>query len=986
MDLRSGNSSRQRFRLGTFNSLSYVALGPTATNCAESRHPGIIRSGIPYLAFSPPLFSEVSQLRLNEEDVWRPPYPALLFAYKVPTIASDIVGRCLGFVPDCYHSRFKERFKAFDSELPQIFIETVPALLHARACLAQHIDCDDLVQGVSCLSGISLEALLDKVPIIPQHVLQQLRVPLAEWRCALPESISGRDPREGRFKLGYIGQDVTSTTTEPESSQQKALTLPHWAVISGARLMFSTVMGKIPPTEHEITLLLFDLSSSASLIKTLSQIHADDAVIGNGQRHLVDRARLGRFLLPAFQIAAEQGFITPTDDRPHRPVTVAELLSFYAGGRVEPSLFDLVLASCIANTGTQDISLVPTSVINRFLDSDVNQKELALLTHQYFQPTIVISASSSTKTVLFRDPREGTTSIAICEITTSNTINGNLTAKCEARLCCALSSPLDCNIPTAGFTEYQNRTQTLLEVLFPSHTVPWAWWQCSAQDSCPEGQPFDQPGRNADWAVRTSVLLDAQGTTNDPALQLLDLLFNLFTPARLNIQMLDRYRCRWDALLCANARLALSLTLPEISNLSISIEWYRWTVANARKADRDRLVRRFLHFGNHPVDVQIVLGQDCWTEQLFKILVPIALGDPAYDCQLFNTSYLGIIQFSGADPSIEQYYGSAMGSSGEAFRLNEHKSFLGKDPEEMKYLRGHPTSGALYFHEVGVTPGAQHFSHSLFRFPKTPQHRPASIHSRLLAYATEQFNIISTGKLNHCLIRRKIRTQESLLLMDYFKSQVNLPRYEPDQNIGVLNRVFPMCQGTVPCFLNIDLIDDDLAGSHFCSKINVLLETFYLETSKRRLTYDDIIQLIGKLGENYPDLHGGMIQRLRESYKHVLAVYRETYQWPFDDLTIPSMAGVLRYAFSEGFASAPCPANDNNLSLCSVDTTYFDWQRVAIEAQKLLHPNLRYLCTPKAVRDIWISGLKRAGGISRLALIFRNAKFLRDSFSGFIYI
>ncbi|KAJ4230827.1 hypothetical protein NW759_002816 [Fusarium solani] len=445
-------------------------------------------------------------------------------------------------------------------------------------------------------------------------------------------------------------------------------------------------------------------------------------------------------------------------------------------------------------------------------------------------------------------------------------------------------------------------------------------------------------------------------------------------------KILDRYRCRWDAFLRANARLALSLTLPEASDLGIATEWYRWTVANARKADRDRIVQRFLHFGNHPLDVQIILGQDCWTEQLFRMLVPVDLSDPAYDGQLFNTSYLGIVQSSGVDPCMEQYYGSATGSGGEASRLSDHERFLCKDSFEMRVLRGQPTSGALYFHEVGVTPGAQHSFHYLFRFPKT-QHRAASIHSRLLAFATEHFNIVSTGKLNRCSIRRGGNyIQQSELLMGYFKSQVNLPRREPGQNIGVLNRVLPICQQVVPYFLHIDLADNDLADNHLFDRVYATLETFYLKTSKRKLTYEDIMQLVGELGGSSPDLPG-MVQRLRASYEKVLAAHGETYQLPYDDLTIPAVAGVLRYAFSEGFASEPCPANDNDLSFCDVDTTYFDWQKVAIEAQKLLNPNLCYLCTPKAVRDIWVSG-SRVGGISRLALILRNAQFLRDSFSG----
>ncbi|KAH8721046.1 hypothetical protein HC256_001414 [Beauveria bassiana] len=1073
-----------------------------------------------------------------------------------------------------------------------MFIETLPALLHARACLVRHIDCDDLIQAVSCLSGISLEALFDKGSSIPPQILRDMRVPLAKWRHNLPELGHGRSFRKGRFKLGYNGLDASSSSTEPESSYESEERLPYWARIDIKGLRLSLPGDRQRLTEHEIALLLSDLSNSRSLIGLLSQINVDVAITNSRQGKLVNRARLGRLLYPAIQTAAKQGLIKTADDRSHRPATVVELLSLYAGDKIKPSMFDLILTASIANTGTQDVSLVPASLIKRFLDGDADQTELGLLAHQYFRPTSAMGTSSSSKTVLFRDPREGTTSIAICETTTSKTIDGIFRVKCEVVLCCALGNSVDLTTPSADFTDFQNRTQMLLEALFPSHTVPWAWWRCSAHDLDPGGQSVDQHGRNADWALRTSVLLNAEGTTDDPALQLLDLLFNLFTPARLNYiskilgydsflstevdnldasratsdsksvagsdeeevnfelwvrpiqvmkvrmtvarqliralyeriatnnlptvtqphrpgiskhtrdvenaseaneydpaasddgaeedsildindlrfhhrnifrlgngskvqaeetnespnfdfttlvlnnddvqddvkvqarinfllrpeiarcyrytaevdavietatpalpeqpvfcdnveQILHRYRCRWDALLRANARLALSLTQREAVDIGISIEWYRWTVANAKKADRDRLVQRFLHFGNHPPDVQMVLGQDCWTLQLFKMLLPVDLGDHAYDGQLFNTSYLGTIQFCGGDPHMEQYYGSATGLLGEASRLSAHEKFLVKTPVEMSNLRKRPTSGALYFHEVGVTPGAQHSFHSLFRFPKVPQNRAASIHSRLLAHATEQFNIVSAGKLNHFYIRRNTHyIRYSTSLMDYFKSQVNLPRREPGQEIGVLNRVLPMTQGHTPYFSNMDLADSDLTGNHLCDRIDTLLETFYVRTSRQQLSCDDILQLLGELGGSYPDPHGGMVKLFRARYENVLAAHGKTYQRSYDDLTIPAVAGVLRYAFSEGFASEPCTTNNKALSFCNIDTLYFDWQKVAFEVQKLLDPNLWYYCTPEAVRNIWVSGFRQVGGISRQALIVRNARFLRGPFSG----
>jgi hypothetical protein len=89
------------------------------------------------------------------------------------------------------------------------------------------------------------------------------------------------------------------------------------------------------------------------------------------------------------------------------------------------------------------------------------------------------------------------------------------------------------------------------------------------------------------------------------------------------------------------------------------------------------------------------------------------------------------------------------------------------------------------------------------------------------------------------------------------------------------------------------------------------------------------------------------------------------------------MAAVIRHASTDGIIEAP----DTPQSLYHIQTSLINWQKVVIEAQKLLPAGLARYCTPTEMQKIWTNGLKHDYGISLISLIPRNVHFLRGNYT-----
>ncbi|KAH7189090.1 uncharacterized protein B0J16DRAFT_338806 [Fusarium flagelliforme] len=441
---------------------------------------------------------------------------------------------------------------------------------------------------------------------------------------------------------------------------------------------------------------------------------------------------------------------------------------------------------------------------------------------------------------------------------------------------------------------------------------------------------------------------------------------------------LTEYEARWDRFLLANARLVLSMTLSLANKYGINRSWYFFSVANARQEDRLRLRRRFCNPKNQPLDVQVLMAENKWSRQIVKLLRPVDTNDPDYDGSRYNTAYMVAVFLSDQKEMLFSYFGSATGSRGEEGRLEHHEEMLQQDHEDIISLRRNKKKKALFFYEIGTLPNASHAFYPLQRFPAV-QDETVSGFSRFLAYVCEQANMIFTGTLCPTDAGSNLFSRTSATLLRYFKEEAQLVPC-PQTNFMVLNKAYPMVQAS-NVFLNQSVVTGNYNNFiRIQDLVYEKLNQFYLDTRKRRLLYEDMrrIEIEHNLDLSLSSHERGSHIRIRTIYKNILKAHGEVYQEPFDELTLPTMAAVIRHASADGIIEAP----DTPQSLYHIKTSLIDWQKVVIEAQKLLPAGLTRYCTPTEMQKIWTNGLKHDYGISLISLIPRNLHFLRDSFSG----
>ncbi|KAJ4008699.1 hypothetical protein NW752_009823 [Fusarium irregulare] len=438
--------------------------------------------------------------------------------------------------------------------------------------------------------------------------------------------------------------------------------------------------------------------------------------------------------------------------------------------------------------------------------------------------------------------------------------------------------------------------------------------------------------------------------------------------------LLRQYRDRWSDLLFANARICLSMTEEEGKLVFVSPNWWRVSVANAKKRDRERLCQRFLNPKNHPLHMQMVMAQGIWSKDMFlQLSGPIDTASPGYDGSAFNTAYLIQILFGVSDKPMGVYFGSATGPGGEGRRMQQHEETFSQTSSEVRQLAN--KGMVLFVHTVGASdPEAQRSSYALARFPKTDADGLAAIHSRQLAWMAEQLFLTMAHQLNNVQTASRhneitARMEMSGLLLEYFAREARLPRTDPAFSIRVLNRAYPMLQHSHHQFGQTREEVDTYAA------IRDALDQFFAETRKRHITPSDIRQIYIDHNLDTSFFHSGNWKFVQNIYKDVLGSYSERYQGPHDDLLFPAVAGVIRHAFRAGIITAP-DSNDST-ELYSINSASIDWHEATLDAREVVPEDLVYLCTPAKIRDLWYQSIRSKWGVAQLALIPRNTQFFR---------
>lgn len=438
--------------------------------------------------------------------------------------------------------------------------------------------------------------------------------------------------------------------------------------------------------------------------------------------------------------------------------------------------------------------------------------------------------------------------------------------------------------------------------------------------------------------------------------------------------LLRQYRDRWSDLLFANARLCLSLTDEEAKVIFICPNWWRVSVANAKKRDRERLCQRFLNPKNHPLHMQLIMAQGMWSKDMFlQLSGPIDTASPNYDGSAFNTAYLIQILFGASDKPMGVYFGSATGPGGEASRTQQHEETFAQTSSEVQQLANKGL--VLFVHTVGASdPEAQRSFYALTRFPKTDANGLPSIYSRQLAWMAEQFFVTMAKQLNNVQTASHnngitVRMQMSELLLQYFAGEANLPRMDSALSIRVLNRAYPMVQYSHHNFAQSHQEDKTPAS------LRDALHQFFVKTRKRHITPSDMRQICLDHDLDISFANWSNQQVVRKIYKEILGSYGERYQGPHDDLLFPAIAGVIRHAFRAGIITAP--DSNGSTELYSINSALIDWHEATLDAREVVPEDLVYLCTPAKIRDLWYTSIRQDWGVAQLALIPRNTRFFR---------
>lgn len=217
-------------------------------------------------------------------------------------------------------------------------------------------------------------------------------------------------------------------------------------------------------------------------------------------------------------------------------------------------------------------------------------------------------------------------------------------------------------------------------------------------------------------------------------------------------------------------------------------------------------------------------------------------------------------------------------------------------------------------------------------------------------------------------------------LLELFKNQheVDLPHPEDGLRLGVLNRVYPMTQAIRVNFTSPKSHEASGLPSARDIEFNHL-HNFYQDTGKAHLSRDDIYKIQKAIDPEKPDMQPATLAHMRRMYSTVLKSYGKKYHAGYDHLRLATVAGVLRHASSAKLLWVPSTVDVQ--PMYKVDRDSVDWQAATFEAKKLIPEELSDQCTPEVVRKIWDGGFISFTGISRRALIEKNANFLLSKFT-----
>jgi len=361
------------------------------------------------------------------------------------------------------------------------------------------------------------------------------------------------------------------------------------------------------------------------------------------------------------------------------------------------------------------------------------------------------------------------------------------------------------------------------------------------------------------------------------------------------------------------------------------------------------------------------MGQREWKEDIFHALTPIDMTNPQYHGNYF-ASYLIAVLFD-ATREARPYYGSCTGVKGppEERRLSGHCEVFARGHSEIMVARRNKSNGVLKVHEAGTRDGASRRFVAMSRFPVFAMPGKVREHSRSLALAHENFDIIMGGFLpqreqtwtSHWIINSRV-------LLDFFEKHIPKPAWSGSFECRGLNQVLPMTQSSI-------FIGGTKKSAY---QIHQALQSFYDSCGKRFMDQTDRKILKKELNAN-PEVDRAVKAKvLIETYRQVLRSHGTTYQDTFlpsgpTIFNITASAGIIRYATKNELVRGP------EHGAYTVDVYNVDWQHAAMIAQQLAPTDDKHMYTARTVRQMWLREMQYRTAGAQKCLLCRNFEFLR---------
>jgi len=443
----------------------------------------------------------------------------------------DIKDEDVKFLPQSIWERLRPKIsttsQSTNTPQPLGFVEALPEILHARGALQKYDDRDFLFQAAACLSGTYATMFMTANSA---KLLKEPHSPCKDLVCPIDTDYiaqqHGFHYRETRFAKTYYEASMQtgdgSSDDSKDAGDGNCSTAQMW---SGAGAMPDYPgPGRLSDCIKDLTQLL-ETSLCGHVIATPVRTLVKASEKGND---------LARAILPGVRETLRRGSFLKSNNPDNTSLTTEDLWCLFTKQQTQEWVFDAIVQATIKVTATQRVSVVPTSLYERWSMGRLNSIDVETLA-TVFQLPVSRAEASETKVVLIRLPssRVPFKHVVISEITKAyqHQPSGAHRMPVAKTMCRSVLVYVGL-IPTSTASSCEGGTVSLTE--FPEAKVELKRFMShlfTPRSDEDETSTLVVPWSICDRVIHISPFL-ASTYPYDPALLLLDTVFELFGTSR----------------------------------------------------------------------------------------------------------------------------------------------------------------------------------------------------------------------------------------------------------------------------------------------------------------------------------------------------------------------------------------------------------------------------------------------------------------------